>query len=686
MRNPLIVCFSLPLLWLAALPVVQAQSITAAPDGTGTVIQYQGNTYQIQGGTQTGVNLFHSFQQFGLNNGEIANFLSQPSVTNIFGRVVGGDASVIDGLIQANPNLYLMNPAGIVFGANAQLNIGGDFFATTAEQICFASGCFNSVGVNDYHSLLGRPTTFGFLHNQPGGLINAGTLAVQKGKSIHLSGGTVINLGQVLAPGGIATVAAIPGQRAVRLAQPGNLLSLEVAETVLNEGIIPLDLPSLLAATPAQLQGKAIATPIGNLTQAGTVQAAQVDLYAAGQVNPAEMGSTAGATRVVRFSEQGSNPTQAVFIDERVDQPEDLLYGSEAGTVTQIIGKDEKGISVISEQLAVISESVGELESVAIAAEGNQGDFWLGDQWIHSGNIGDYATQLQTWGNALTMNADILLYSCFTALGATGEAFVASLANLTGADVAASVDATGSANYGGDWQLEHSTGAIETTTPFTATTLANWNGKLATRTVTNTNDAGARSLRDALTNNGGGFATPVAPGDAIAFNIPGSPLITLSREIAWSTNDLTIDGANIGGDNVVIDGGGNGRVFNILAHNATLENLTIRNGRITGTAQGGGIRHSGTGTLTLNHSTISGNTANRYAGGINSFGHVVLNHSTVSGNSATLYVGGIRSLNSVTLNHSTVSGNSSGRYGAGIRSFGDTVVNDSVISGNISTI
>lgn len=189
MRNPLIVCFSLPYLWLSVLPAVQAQSIIAAPDDTGTVIQYQGNTYQIQGGTQTGANLFHSFQQFGLNNGEIANFLSQPNVTNIFGRVVGGDASVIDGLIQANPNLYLMNPAGIVFGANAQLNIGGDFFATTAEQICFASGCFHSVGVNDYSNLLGSPTTFGFLQNQPGGLINAGTLAVQKGKSIHLSGG-----------------------------------------------------------------------------------------------------------------------------------------------------------------------------------------------------------------------------------------------------------------------------------------------------------------------------------------------------------------------------------------------------------------------------------------------------------------------------------------------------------------
>ncbi|NEO87655.1 MAG: filamentous hemagglutinin N-terminal domain-containing protein [Spirulina sp. SIO3F2] len=231
---------------LIPLNRVLAQSIIAAPDGTGTVIQIDGNTYQIQGGTQAGANLFHSFQQFGLSSDEIANFLSKPSITNIFGRVTGGNASIIDGLIQANPNLYLMNPAGIVFGANASLNVGGDFFATTADQICFEGGCFNSVGVNDYHTLLGSPTTLGFLQGQPGGLVNAGTLEVLKGKSIHLSGGTVVNLGQILAPGGMATVAAIPGERRVRLNQSGHLLSLEVTDAVLTEGIEPFTLPELL--------------------------------------------------------------------------------------------------------------------------------------------------------------------------------------------------------------------------------------------------------------------------------------------------------------------------------------------------------------------------------------------------------------------------------------------------------
>ncbi|MGB0564680.1 MAG: hypothetical protein ACPGVO_23210, partial [Spirulinaceae cyanobacterium] len=72
-----------------ATPAAIAQSITAAPDGTGTIVTIDGQIYHIQGGSQAGANLFHSFQDFGLSSGEIANFLSNPDVTNIFGRVTG---------------------------------------------------------------------------------------------------------------------------------------------------------------------------------------------------------------------------------------------------------------------------------------------------------------------------------------------------------------------------------------------------------------------------------------------------------------------------------------------------------------------------------------------------------------------------------------------------------------------
>jgi len=124
------------LLARAPLPA-RAQSIAPAPDGTGTLVEYQGNTYHISGGTQAAANLFHSFQTFGLNAGEMAHFLAHPSPQNILARVTGGDPSIIHGLIQVtggNPNLYLMNPAGIVFGPQASLNVPADFIATTADR------------------------------------------------------------------------------------------------------------------------------------------------------------------------------------------------------------------------------------------------------------------------------------------------------------------------------------------------------------------------------------------------------------------------------------------------------------------------------------------------------------------------------------------------------------------------
>ncbi|NEO87367.1 MAG: CHAT domain-containing protein [Spirulina sp. SIO3F2] len=662
---------------LGLIPSVLAQSITPAPDGTGTIVSTDGQTYTIQGGTQAGFNLFHSFQDFGLTIGEIADFLSSPSISNIFGRVVGGAPSIIDGLIQvsgSSANLYLMNPAGILFGANAQLNVSGDFFATTAEQICFATGCFNSVGMNDYGALLGSPTTLGFLNAQPGSLVNLGHLEVAKGKSIHLGGGTVVNLGQVVAPGGSATIAAIPGDRQVRLSTPGSLLSLEMTNEVLADGIDPLTLPELLTAAAVDVGGKAIAP--GDVMLGGMVEATQVDLHAAGQVTPTQPALVKGKTRVTRFSSTGENPDQAVFIDARADNPEDLLYGTEAGTVTQIIGREEDGIAVVTEQLAAISGAVGSLDSVAIVAEGNQGNFWLGNQWIRSETIGDYSAQLQTWGASLTTNADLLLYSCFTALGTTGEALVASIASITGADVAASTNATSSANYGGDWQLEHQTGAIEADNPFTTETLTNWEGKLATRTVTTLNNTGTGSLREAI-------QSIALDGDLVVFSVRGTINLDgttsgVDGEITWSTNNLTVDGDS----NITINGDGNSRIFNISANNATIQDLTIRNGSNVG--NGGGIYHNGAGVLTIENATISANTTTSpgSGGGVFTNGSITLVNSTVSDNSAQDNGGGVYSIGAVTLTSSTVSRNSTISNGGGIFSYDNVTLINSTVSSN----
>jgi len=238
--------------------VVQGQPIVPAPNDAGTTVTPSGDRLNITGGqtSRDGANLFHSFQEFGLSEGQVANFISTPAIRNILGRVVGGNPSIINGLLQVsggNSNLFLINPSGIIFGPNASLNLPAAFTATTATNIGFDSGLFNVAGANDYSKLIGTPNTFYFNLSQPGSILNAGNLAVRPGESISLIGGTVVSTGSLNAPQGNIIVAAVPDENAVRISQEGHLLSLEIG--VVDGGLLaqngqlslPLSLPQLLA-------------------------------------------------------------------------------------------------------------------------------------------------------------------------------------------------------------------------------------------------------------------------------------------------------------------------------------------------------------------------------------------------------------------------------------------------------
>ena len=134
---------SLTLLILLCLPVsmVRAQ---IEPDGSmpTNVEELRDLLMEISGGEVSGDNLFHSFDEFSIPEGAEAVFQNADSIENIFARVTGDSASLIDGMLstQGDANLFLMNPNGIVFGEDATLNVGGSFIGTTADSVVFEDG------------------------------------------------------------------------------------------------------------------------------------------------------------------------------------------------------------------------------------------------------------------------------------------------------------------------------------------------------------------------------------------------------------------------------------------------------------------------------------------------------------------------------------------------------------------
>ena len=154
----------------------------------------------------------------------------------------------------------------------------------------------------------------------------------------------------------------------------------------------------------------------------------------------------------------------------------------------------------------------------------------------------------------------------------------------------------------------------------------------ATSTVTNTNDSGAGSLRQALAD--------ANDGDTIDFNLTYPATITLTTGQLVVGNSVTISGP--GANNLTVDGNANDRVFYISpGKTVTIDGLTVTNGHVAGANNGGAI-YNDSANLTITNSTLRGNSAGGGGGGIyNSLGTLMVTNSTLSGNSGATGGGGI---------------------------------------------
>ena len=264
--------------------------------GLNTTVTQNGNTYNISGGTrpENSLNLFHSFGEFRVPANNIASFLNETALptSNILGRVTGGNPSSIFGTLQTtgfgNANLFLMNTAGIVFGPNATLNVGGSVNFTTANYIrlfdestnrsanFYANPASDNLTINGVTSVLSTmplvdfgfltPAAFGFLTATPANIsVQGSALSVPAEQSISFVGGNVtiqsgtpeggtVQSARLSAPGGQINLASVasPGEILHGTLQPGPNVTgatfTSMGDITLSEGTM-LDVSANAAGT-----------------------------------------------------------------------------------------------------------------------------------------------------------------------------------------------------------------------------------------------------------------------------------------------------------------------------------------------------------------------------------------------------------------------------------------------------
>ena len=365
---------------------------------------------QIEGGAIRGANLFHSFEQFNVSEEGAAYFYSPSAeIQNILARVTGGNPSEILGQLStfgnSQPNLFLINPNGIIFGQKASLDLGGgSFVATTANAIQFGNQGFFSASAPDVPPVLTvNPSALLFNQIGAGSIINksvaqnfdfdnyingipiVGGLQVREGKSLLLVGGNVeLQGGQLHALGGRVELGGLAGTGTVGL---DNNLHLSFPDGVARADV-SLSNGAIVSASGAggviEVQGRRITITDGSQIKTQTIEFGQPGRLLVTASDSVELSGT---------SEDGK------LFSALLSQ----TFGSEpAGDLTIKTGKliVQDGAQVSADtfsqgdggKLTVLASDSVELSGKSTLADGTEvqsGLFTVASDPYKTGNIGD---------------------------------------------------------------------------------------------------------------------------------------------------------------------------------------------------------------------------------------------------------------------------------------------------------
>ncbi|MDA1250804.1 MAG: DUF4347 domain-containing protein [Planctomycetota bacterium] len=394
---------------------------------------------------------------------------------------------------------------------------------------------------------------------------------------------------------------------------------------------------------------------------------------------------------------------EVVFVDTSVEDYQQLLddlWSNDDPTrefEVVLLQNSRDGIEQISEALAERSD----LDAVHFVTHGTDRAVKLGATWLSLDNLGGYAGEIAGWGNSLDSGGDLLFYGCDLAGSESGRTLLEGVQTLTGADVAGSTNDTGASTLGGDWDLEFQIGDLESQIAFSQTVQAEWHGLLNTFTVTNTNDSGAGSLRQAILD-----ANALAGHDTIQFAIAGTGVHTINVGSSLTITDaVTIDAttddsfaANSNRPAIILDGNnsftGDGFVLTSTADGTTIRGFVIRDFsgdgiEIQAGSDGNTIVGNYIGQLNANGNDagtgeVNTNQGIRILGANNTIGGTsAADRNVISGNNSGVYITGAGATGNV------VAGNYIGTNAAGTTSISnggsgiwiDNNANDNTVGG-----
>lgn len=197
--------------------------------------------------------------------------------------------------------------------------------------------------------------------------------------------------------------------------------------------------------------------------------------------------------------DQPATATELVFVDGAVRDGQTLVDSllaprdDDRTFAVVVLDPGQDGIDQVSTALL----GYDNLQAIHFLTHGGDGEILLGSTRLDNTSLPLYTDAIATWGSALADSGDILLYGCNIAASADGRFLVDHISQLTGADIAASTDATGLAALGGDWELEYLVGTVEATAPIDPQTQQEWSQVLAAITTGTSSSAGTGTITTA---------------------------------------------------------------------------------------------------------------------------------------------------------------------------------------------